>query len=89
MPDMVIAANPGDGIRLTAVHAGRGRGRTGKAIVAKAALLGSDLVILAVNESQNEAQQLRTGKIESRKIIFVSWRYPVKCGNVANTGNCP
>jgi hypothetical protein len=67
MSDMVIAANPGDGIRLSLYTSSGAVVAQVKLSWRKAALHGSDLVILAVNESKNEAQQLRTGKIESGK----------------------
>jgi hypothetical protein len=67
MSDMVIAANPGDGIRLTLYTQGGAVVAQVKLTWRRAALLGSDLITLAVNKSQNEAQQIRPNRIESGK----------------------
>jgi hypothetical protein len=67
MSDMVIAANPGDGIRLTLYTQGGAVVAQVKLTWRRAALLGSDLIALAIHESQNEAQQIRADKIESGK----------------------
>ena len=62
MSDMVIAANPGDGIRVTVYGHGGLLVAQVKLSWRRAALLGADLVALAVNESQSEAHRMRSDK---------------------------
>ena len=62
MPDMITVTNPGDGIRLTLFAQGGAIVAQVKLPWRRAALIGSDLVTLAVNESQNEAQSARADK---------------------------
>jgi hypothetical protein len=67
MSGIVTATNPGTGIVLT-LYAKDGAVVTQmKLSWRRAALLGSDLVTLAINESQTEAQQIRSDKVDSRR----------------------
>ena len=67
MRDMVIATNPGDGIRITLYTRGGAVVAQVKLSWRQAALLGSDLITLAVNDSQGEAQRIRSDQIASGK----------------------